>query len=216
MRGNQSGKKREIKTQKSSMTRSLRRIGCGLTCALMCATLVLAIVGTAGPQMYGAYGSDDDAMVGENWYLYGFKTTANERTESHGFSAENVPCGGMRHRYTAAFAFAILSCVGAAVAAGMSAYAWRVRGRSDNSPQTVRKRRHLPMSVVFWAVVANFALLTVAWPLSESVRSVGGCAGRAYAPADAGYRMGFGLAVLIAAWCVNGIAAVIAAIFQTR
>eukprot|EP00744_Colponema_vietnamica_P016056 GILI01022511.1.p1 GENE.GILI01022511.1~~GILI01022511.1.p1 ORF type:complete len:184 (+),score=11.07 GILI01022511.1:44-595(+) len=183
------------------MSNMIRGVGCGLSTALMALTLILAIVGTAGPQMYGSYGSIEDQTVTENWHLYKYITTVDEVSSSHGYNANNVPCKNIYVRYTVAFAFAIVSCIGAAVSLGICVYSFR--------------KPRFPLQIMFWAIAANFVFLTVVWPLSDSVRSTNMC-GKTYSSAEAGYRMDFGISLLVAAWCANGLASVVAGIFAAH
>lgn len=183
------------------MVNIIRNVGCGLSTSLMAVTLVLSIIGTAGPQMYGSYGSRGDLTVTENWHLYKYITTIDDVSTEHSYNANNLPCNNMYVRYTTAFAFSILSCLGAAVAIGVCVY-------------SLRKPR-FPLQIMFWIIVANFVFLTVVWPVSDSVRTTNMC-GKPYSSAEAGYRMDYGISLMVAAWCANGVASIVAGIFASH
>jgi len=170
-----------------------------ITALLLLIVLVLTCVGTAGPQY-----SDKDLVISgvtcnQQLFLYQSRTKCDgQDAVRNRYDKDEFPCKASYDRLTAAYAFALLSCIMAFLALVMTLL-------------TSFKPR-IPSSIAVALVVMTFVCLTIAWPISESVRSVKQCdSGASYK--DAGYKIDWGLALLITAWCVAFVTAVLAIIF---
>ena len=171
-----------------------------VTALLLLIVLVLTCVGTAGPQF-----NDDNFELtpgapacNQQFFLYQSRLKCAGDAVRNRYDRDEFTCKASYDRLTAAYAFALLSCIFAFLALVMTLVTSFVP--------------RIPSSIAVALVIMTFVCLTIAWPISESVRTVKQCDGAA-SYKDAGYKIDWGLALLITAWCVAFVTMVLAIIF---
>lgn len=174
----------------------------GHVCALLLLVIiVLAAVGTAGPQFSDKALRATPPVVECNNQVFLYQSRIKCDGESgvrRKFDRDEFACKKSYEKLTAAYAFGILACcIGfiALVLSLLTAFIPRI-----------------PSWIAVALIVLTFICLTIAWPLSESVRSQRQCDDpNSYK--DAGYKIDWGLGLLIAAWCLSAITALLSIIF---
>lgn len=164
---------------------------------------VLASVGTSGPQFarnsYAINVYEPNRICSVKYYLHESQTRcAGEPAQILTYHRDQFACTESYDRFTAAYAFGIMSGIMAfigAIVALLSAFYPRI-------PSFV--------SVILCLIV--FSFLTISWPISESVRSVAQC-DATITYKDFHFHISWGLALLIAAWCLAFFTMVLAIIF---
>lgn len=174
----------------------------GHICALLLLAIVaLAAVGTAGPQ-FSDKGLRATAPVVEcnnQVFLYQSRVKCDgENSVRRKYDRDEFACKSSYDKLTAAYALAIAACCIGFIAFVLSLVTAFVP--------------RIPSWVAVTLIVLTFVCLTIAWPLSESVRSKRQCDDQ-NSYKDAGFKIDWGLACLITAWCLSAITAILAVIF---
>eukprot|EP00743_Colponemidia_sp_Colp-15_P008860 GILK01009670.1.p1 GENE.GILK01009670.1~~GILK01009670.1.p1 ORF type:complete len:255 (-),score=-6.99 GILK01009670.1:202-888(-) len=170
-----------------------------ITAVLLFIIIVLAAVGTAGPQFSDKEVNGAGITCNDQIFLYQSRTKCDGQDGVRNkFDRDGFACKATYDRLTAAYAFALLACIIGFLALVMTLLTSFVP--------------RVPSAIAVALVVFTFVCLTICWPISEGVRSNKQCDdGASYK--DAGYGIAWGLACLITAWCLSVITAILAVIF---
>ena len=170
-----------------------------LIALLLFVIIVLTAVGTAGPQFSDKVPNAAGVECNEQLFLYRSRSKCDGADGvSRSYDRGDFACQSTYDKLTAAYALAIAACcIGflAFIMALVTAFIPRV-----------------PSWIAVALVLLTMICLTIAWPLSESVRSRQQC-DEANTYKDAGYKIDWGLALLITAWCLSVIASILSVIF---
>ena len=163
---------------------------------LLLVVFIFTVIGTAGPQFNNEVGACNN-----QFFLYQSRTKCDGSSAvTSRFDRDEFACKGSYDKITTAYAFAIMACITSGVATILAFAAAFVR--------------RIPTWAIIPLVALTFLFLLIAWPISESVRSVRQC--DAPSLKDGGFGISWGLALLITAWCLSLLVLVLAAVCHVR